>query len=98
MNDYMINIDLPKILTPHFIALIPEQRDLVNKLMLEKVITSYSLTADRAKLWITLTSASEEQVIQLMNTFPLIEYMKYKIQPLALHNSISYSLPQFSLN
>lgn len=98
MHQYMIDINLPSYFDEEFISLIPSQRNLVDRLMQQGVLESYSLALDNSKLWITLNSKSESNVVKLMKTFPLIKYMKYTIFKLAFHNQASLKFPNLSLN
>jgi len=98
MNQYMVNIDLPKEVNFEFISLIPHQRALVNKMMQEGTILSYALSSDRTKLWTTVLAESEDEVITIISKFPLIEYMRFEISELMFHQSVNLALPHISLN
>jgi len=95
--EYMIDIDLPE-LTKEFIELIPSQVAMTNRLMKKGKLTSYTLTSDRTKLWVTLNAASEDEVIEILQSFPIYSYLQYKIYKLAFNNYVSFSLPKVSLN
>lgn len=96
--EYMVTIDLPVPFDNEFISLIPEQRQVINKLMLEKVISSYAVSVEDGKLWTTIMGESEEDVIEVIEQFPIIMHVEYSISRLAFHNVGSMALPQFSLN
>jgi hypothetical protein len=98
MNNYMVNVVLPKELNEEFISLIPRQRAHVDLLMSEGIITSYSLAKDRSRLWLTVAAASQEDVIRIMNDFPLIKFFTLEIRELLFHNHAGLVLPQMSLN
>ncbi|MCU0417020.1 MAG: hypothetical protein MUE33_07525 [Cytophagaceae bacterium] len=98
MNHYLIDIDLPEQMDDDFIAMIPDQRLHINRLMQEGIITSYSLASDRSKLWTTVIADNEEEVGHILNTFPLISYFIYSIHELAFHNTAQYTMPPISLN
>jgi hypothetical protein len=98
MYEYMAEIDLPVPFTNDFLLLIPEQRAVVNRLMHEGVISSYAVSIENGKLWMTVTAEDENSVISLINSFPIAEYISCKIYKLTFHNSINYKLPSFSLN
>jgi muconolactone delta-isomerase len=98
MNPYMIIIKLPTELTEEFVLLIPKQRAHIDKLMDEGKILQYSLAADRTYLWVTVIADSEQQVMELLATFPLIGFMKPVITELAFHNSVSNELPKLIMN
>jgi len=46
MYEFMIDIDLPVPFTDEFLALVPRQRAIVNKLMNEGSITGYALSIE----------------------------------------------------
>ena len=98
MNEYIIDIDLPLYLDQEFISRIPAQRKRINSLMADGVISSYSLSMDRSKLWVTLRSTSEAAVQEVFESFPLFEYMQGAIIPLMFHQSFTVGLPQLSMN
>lgn len=98
MKQYMVDIDLPDTISEEFMSLIPQQRNQVNKLMLEGKINSYTLSLDRTKLWIILSAKSDGDVFRLLATFPLRRYMDAKIVELAFHNTNITEFTQISLN
>lgn len=98
MNLYMVTTKLPSVITEDFVKLIPKQRALVNKLMDEGKIMQYSLAIDRSFLWITISATSEQEVMDILSSFPLIHYMKPEVQELAFYNSVSTELPKLIMN
>lgn len=98
MNEYMIIIHFTSSLTQEFAALVPEQRAQINKLMEKGIVTSYSLSADRGTLWITLLATSEEGVEKTLKMMPLYTFMEYTIAELMFHNSPVYAPMRFSMN
>jgi hypothetical protein len=98
MNPYMVVIKLPNELTEEFVLLIPKQRAHIDKLMDEGKILQYSLAADRTYLWVTILAESEMKVMDILATFPLIDYMSPVVTELAFHNSVSNELPKLIMN
>lgn len=98
MDQYLVDIDFPEAPDDEFISLIPSQRTLINTHMHSGIVTSYSLSADRSKLWVTIVAENEQEVGDILGTFPLIGYMVYSIHKLAFHNTAQYSMPPLSLN
>lgn len=94
----MIEIDLPVPFAQEFISLVPEQRALINNLMNEKIVTSYAVSIEDGKLWTTMLAASEDEVVDILITFPIIDQVEYKISKLAFHNITGSITSQFSLN
>jgi muconolactone delta-isomerase len=98
MKHYMVEVYLPEMIDNNFINKIPMQRDKINELMQMGVILAYSLSMDRARLWITMLGENENTVEDTLQTFPLFEYFQYDIFELAFHNTIVHRLPELSLN
>lgn len=98
MYEYLADIDLPVPFTDEFLLLVPRQRAQVNKLMNEGVISSYALSLESGKLWVNIITESESKVSELLDTFPISDYITYTIHKLTFHNSISFKIPDFSLN
>ena len=81
-----------------FMAAIPAQRNFIDKCLSDGIIRSYSLAADRSKLWIVFTTESEKEMTRTLRRFPIINWVTYRIYPLLFHNSIEMMLPSLSLN
>src|SRR5436190_21576941 len=97
IKQYMVDINLPRRMSKEFMELIPEQRQKVSDLMEEGIVTSYSLSSNRSKVWVTIMGTSEEDVMDILTEFPLIKYMKVRIHELAF-NDMPTPMPQISLN
>ena len=98
MNEFMVSVTLPREVTPEFVALIPSHRTRVNELLREGVFSSYSLSADRSRQWITVVAAAEEEVVKALMSLPLYRFMDYRVEELMFHNIPVYAVPRFSVN
>ena len=98
MNNYMVDVILPGVLTEEFVSLIPRQRAHVDTLMNEGIITSYALSKDRSRLWITLGAESNEGVLKILHGFPMIRFFTFEVRELMFHNHAGLIFPQMSLN
>ncbi|TDB60790.1 muconolactone Delta-isomerase family protein [Arundinibacter roseus] len=98
MSQFMVEIQLPSVLTEDFARKIPAQRKKVNELMEQGTLMSYALTADRTRLWCVVHADSELEVMAIMSQFPLIDYMEPVISELMFNNVVALRLPLFSLN
>lgn len=94
---FMVEFDLPENLTEEFLALIPKQRYVINTMLVEGSIKSYSLSIDRSKLWAVMLAESEFDVMENIAQMPLSNYMIPRISELMFHNAAD-SVMQFSLN
>ncbi len=99
MNDYIVIFNLPEYMDEEFITLIPSHRLKVNQLLEEGKIKSYSLAADRSKLWMVVSAADEAEVEQVITSLPLHHLISdYDVVPL-MFSQITYQfLPALSLN
>ena len=98
MYEFMIDIDLPIPFTDEFLALVPRQRAVINKLMNEGIISSFALSVESGKLWISVIAESESNVKLLIDSFPIAENIFYQISRLNFFNSVKFKIPEFSLN
>jgi hypothetical protein len=81
-----------------FVNLIPDQRAQINRFMEKGIITSYSLSADRGTLWVTLIATSLEAAEKTLRMMPLFKFMHYDIVELMFHNSPVHAQMHLSMN
>ena len=98
MNEYMIIVRFATSFNEEFASLIPEQRAHINRFMEKGIITSYSLSADRGTLWVTLLATSVEAVEKTLRMMPLYKFMRYEIVELMFHNSPIFARMHLSMN
>lgn len=98
MSQFMVEFDLPAEMNEEFMRKIPAQRMKVDEMMGNGTMLSYSLSADRQKLWCILKVESELEVMEMIADFPLINYMRPTINELMFHNMVAARIPLFSLN
>jgi muconolactone delta-isomerase len=84
--------------TQDFIELIPEQRYVIDQMLNDGKLSSYTLTMDRSKLWCIANADSEMEVTEIIHQFPLIDYMSFEIEEIMFHNQRMLQVPAFSLN
>ena len=94
---YMIEFDLPTVLTEEFLALIPKQRYVINKMLIEGQLKAYSLALDRSKLWAVIAATSDFEVMEIISQMPLSDYMTPTVSELMFHNGAEI-VTEFSLN
>ena len=98
MNQFMVEVKLPESLSQEFILLIPRQREYIDDMFNRGVVSSYTLAMDRSKLWVTFVAKTAREVRQVMEGFPIVDYIDYNIHELAFNNSASAIIPEISLN
>ncbi|MFK8057955.1 MAG: hypothetical protein AB8F78_17645 [Saprospiraceae bacterium] len=94
----MVTFDLPEEWPTGLINAIPAQRLIVNKLLATGVIQSYSVSADRTKVWMVLVVEDDQFAVdQVISTFPILDFVEYQWEPLLFTNDSS-SVLHYSLN
>lgn len=94
---FMIEFDLPDAPDEEFFSLVPRQRYVINNLMAEGKVKSYSLALDRSRLWVIAQADSEFEVMEMIADMPLGPYMTPTVFELMFHNTYEVLVP-FSLN
>jgi hypothetical protein len=98
MNQYMIDIELPRPMSAEFLSLIPSQRAMVSTLLADGKISSYMLSMDRAKLWVVVNATSASEARGIIASFPIIAFVRFETHELAFHEQVKTMLQQISLN
>ena len=98
LHDFMANIALPSDPPEEFFSLIQAQRVHIDTMIRKGVITSYSLSLDRSRLWVTLRAHSKEDAAEMVANFPLITWMEIEIQPLMFRETADALMFPVSLN
>ena len=98
MTQFMIDIQLPSNPDAQFFALIPSQRDHIDKLLEQGVVLGYSLAIDRSRLWVALNARDQREAVEVLTSFPMFSYFEPTIYPLAFHNTSLVSILKVSLN
>jgi len=84
-RSWMVELSLPVPINQEFASLIPDQRMTVGKLMGAGKILSYTLTADRTRLWTVILAPSEGDVVKILDSFPIISWTRYTVHELFFH-------------
>ena len=98
MKCFMITVALPGTFTPEFSSLIPPQRAYINKLMGRGIVSTYTLSADRTKLWIIMFGEDMEEIEECLSKFPMQRYMNAEIDEVMFHNNAAHYVFPMSLN
>ena len=94
----MIDISLPAEPDAEYFALIPAQRAHIETLLDQGVVMEYSLSLDRAKLWIAMNARNKREAEEILSAFPLFRYFQPTIYPLMFHNTSLMSINRVSMN
>jgi len=88
----------PKPFNDLFVSLIPEQRRVVNDLLQEGKILSYSLSLENSKLWAVFSVHSETELLELITSLPLTDFLLVHINELTFFQSANPFASTFSVN
>lgn len=95
---YLVHITLPDVFTPHFYSLIPAQRDIINNLLDKRILLSYSMDMERKQIWAFIEGVSEQEVMDILSTFPIIREVKISIHELAFYDKAPLKFPELIMN
>ncbi len=94
---FMVEFELPEEFDDEFISLIPSQRLHIDELLALGKIRSYALSRDRSVLWVVVEAQSEFEVMEIIASMPLADYMQPFVSELMFYHTAE-KLMQFSLN
>jgi muconolactone delta-isomerase len=95
---YLVHITLPDVFTPRFYDLLSRQKNLMNKLLEERIVLSYSLDMVRKNVWLFIQGDSQQEVHNLLRKLPIIDEVSMEIHELAFHDAAPVSLPDLIMN
>ncbi|GBD05764.1 MAG: hypothetical protein AA908_06130 [Chlorobi bacterium NICIL-2] len=76
---------------------IPEQHELLLRLMRSGTVTHFAVSSDREKLWIFFRVKDMSELLRTISSFPLVNYIRPKFYPLLFLESAVRAAPM-SLN
>lgn len=97
-STFLVHIRLPEVFTPRLVALIPKQRSMINDLLEKRVVLNYSLDMNRHNLWVFIEAKSENEVMDIVGKFPILNEVKFNIHELAFYDSAPVGLPDLIMN
>ncbi|MEH0156588.1 hypothetical protein V6R21_20735 [Limibacter armeniacum] len=95
---FMVEAEMPEVFSDEILDMIPNEITRMNDLMSDNVVSSYTLSGDRKRLWVTLDVENEEKAREVMDGFSLADHMHYEIYELAFLETAPMRMPAFSLN
>ncbi|MDP1676942.1 MAG: hypothetical protein Q8L88_08750 [Bacteroidota bacterium] len=98
MRTFMVEVRLPFDPPQEFFTLIPSQRAMVVDLLTKRKFLSYTLAADRSKVWIVMLAESEIDARELLEKQPMDKYFGYTFTELMFHDMAGAMFPAVSLN
>ena len=94
----MVDFTMPKDMPDEFMSLIPRQRIAVNKLMADGKLLNYALALEHGKLWAVFSVESEADLMEIVYSLPLTDFMKVRISELTFYNAATPFVATFSIN
>jgi hypothetical protein len=99
MPTFVVSLRLPEAFDEDFIALIPRHRAFINRLLSEKVVEAYAISADRSRGWVTMNGDDAAAVQAVVEQFPLYQYLRgVEIDELFIFDSAASRFPHLSVN
>jgi len=99
MPTFVVTVFLPETYEEGFLDLIPKHRSFINRLLSEKVIETYAISADRRRGWVTLNGDDAQAVRAVVERFPLYHYFRgIEIDELFIFDTVATRFPVISLN
>lgn len=95
---YLVHIILPDFFSKHFYSLVPAQRAIISALLKRRVIRSYSQDMERKNIWCFIEAISEQEVMDILSTFPIIKHVNVQITELAFFDTTPAILPDMIMN
>lgn len=97
VHKYMVEFDVPRILTEEILEKIPDQMATFDQLIAKGKLLSYCFSMNRQRLWAVFLASSESELLTYLDMLPLTPYMDYDYSELMFYSSISM-IPSMSLN
>jgi hypothetical protein len=97
-STFLVHIELPEMFSTRFMSLIPKQRAIINKLLDNKTLLSYSLDMERQNVWAFMNGKNEREIMDIISTFPIINDVKVNITELAFYDTAPIGLPELNMN
>ncbi|MGI4739902.1 MAG: hypothetical protein ACRYG7_32435 [Janthinobacterium lividum] len=99
MPTFVVSLRLPDSFDEGFMALIPRHREFINRLLAERLIEAYAISADRRRGWVTMNGDDTDAVRAVVEQFPLYQYLSgIEIDELLIFDSAGTRFPHISLN
>lgn len=95
---FIVEIKLPEILDQHLIDILPSQYTEIGNMMNDGIISSFMLSDNAQKAWLTLDAESIKEVDNILCAFKLYDFVEIEISELSIAEMSTPTVPSFSLN
>ncbi len=97
-KQFMVEIFLPDEIDMNFMRMIPAHRAYINELISGGQILSYSISFDRSKGWIVFLAERADEVLDIVQQFPIHQFITIEINELFIHDGEAYRFPKLNFN
>ncbi len=95
---FLVHISLPDVFTREVYDLIPEQRELINRLLEQRVVLNYSLDMERKNMWVFFEVQDKDELGIILSKFPIIHDIKVTIHEMAFYDVAPLPMPDPIMN
>jgi len=97
ITQYMVEFDVPQPMSEDLLDMVPDQRDTLDDLFASGKLLSYTVSADKSKIWAIMIAESESELLTYIDELPMTPYMDYDYHELMFYNTVHF-MPSMSLN
>ncbi|SHJ25615.1 hypothetical protein SAMN02745146_2637 [Hymenobacter daecheongensis DSM 21074] len=99
MARFVVTVRFPASFDAEFLALIPEHRALISRLIEENVVEAYAISASRTRGWITMNGLNADIIRAVVAQFPLYRFFEQvEVDELFVFDSTASRFPRISPN
>ncbi|MBC7383591.1 MAG: hypothetical protein H7296_11485 [Bacteroidia bacterium] len=97
-KNFMVELFLPEEMDIDFMRMIPAHRAYINELINVGSIVTYSISFDRTKGWIIFSAEDAAEVLDIVQQFPIHQFITIEISELFIHDGESFRFPKLNYN
>jgi len=97
LKQYMVEFEVPSPLSEEFLNMIPAQRASLDSLFSRGKLLTYTVAADRSRVWGVLVASTESELLSYLDELPMTTYMDYDYYELMFYNTV-HLMPAMSWN
>ena len=68
---YMVEFDVPQPFTEELMSMVPAQRNSIEQLFTSGKLLSYTVAADKSKVWAVMIAESESELLSYIDELPM---------------------------
>lgn len=98
MAHFMVEMFLPEVIDLEFMKMIPAHRAYVDQLISDGKILTYTVNEERTKGWIIFDAEEAEEVLDIVQQFPINRFLTFEIHALMIHDGEAFRFPKLHMN